>query len=241
VKKHVLTAVFALVLGVLGFAVSGVALASNGNGNGGKPPGGQNPCPPSEHAVYDQNGNFAGCQQNGNPSGEPGGGIGNCGQNQSGDQGNGNGSNQGNGGDKGYGNGDGCTVTTTTPTDTTPTETTPTETTPTDTTPTETTPTETTPTESTPTETTPTGTTPTDTSTPSTTPTETTSTGSTPAATPSESSGESTTPSIVGQPPKSQHNPAHVKQSPAHSAVAGTNAKSGPKPTRQPQPAPFTL
>ena len=81
-KKHLLTLVLALVVGVVGFAVSGIAVASNG-----KPPGGQNPCPPSQHAVYDQDGNFVSCQDNGNPSGEPGGGIGNCGQNQ----GNGNG------------------------------------------------------------------------------------------------------------------------------------------------------
>ena len=72
-KKHLLTLVLALVVGVVGFAVSGIAVASNG-----KPPGGQNPCPPSQHAVYDQDGNFVSCQDNGNPSGEPGGGIGNC-------------------------------------------------------------------------------------------------------------------------------------------------------------------
>jgi hypothetical protein len=230
VKRHLLTAVLALVVGTLGFAVSGVALASNGNGKGGP-----NPCPPSEHAVYDQNGNFVSCEHNGNPSGEPGGGIGNCGQNQSG--------NPGNGGDAGYGNGDACVVTTTTPTETTPTETTPTDTTPTDTTPTETTPTETTPTDTTPTDTTPGATTPTET-----TPTETP--GSPPTGDGSQpgpsSSDDSSSPSIVGQPPEQQHStpqvsPAQAHQSSAKPAVAGTSAKSEPKPTQQPQPAPFTL
>ena len=64
--------------------------SNNGNGNGSKPPGGNNPCAPSEHAVYDQNGSFVSCAHNGDASG-------NCGQNQ-GDQ----------GGDHGYGNGTGC-------------------------------------------------------------------------------------------------------------------------------------
>ena len=56
----------------------------NGNGNGHQPPGGNNPCPPSEHM------GTSGCEPNG-------GGGGNCGQNQ-GDQ----------GGDHGFGNGSGC-------------------------------------------------------------------------------------------------------------------------------------
>jgi hypothetical protein len=240
VKKHLLTAVFALVVGTLGFAVSGVALANNGNGRGGP-----NPCPPSEHAVYDQNGNFVGCEHNGNPSGEPGGGIGNCGQNQSG--------NPGNGGDTGYGNGSDCVVTTT---ETTPTETTPSDTTPTDTTPTDTTPTDTTPGDTTPGDTTPGDTTPSDT-----TPTETTSSpspgtppadgGSQPGSDQSSqqestTSTDSSSPSIVGQPPEEQHStkqvgPAQAQQSSAKPAVAGTGAKNEPKPTREPQPAPFTL
>lgn len=231
-KRHLLTAALALVVGTLGFAVSGVALANNGNGKGGP-----NPCPPSEHAVYDQNGNFVSCEHNGNPSGEPGGGIGNCGQNQSG--------NPGNGGDTGYGNGDGCVVSTTTPTETTPTDTTPTDTTPTQTTPTDTTPTDTTPSETTPTETTPTETTP---SSPGSPPAD---GGSQPGSDqPSEqgsdSSDGSSSPSIVGQPPEEQHStaqvsPAQAHQSSAKPAVAGTSAKSEPKPTHQPQPAPFTL
>lgn len=225
-KRHLLTAALVLVFGLIGFVVSGVALANNGNG--GKDPGGPNPCPPSQHAVYDQNGAFVSCEDNGNPSGQPGGGIGNCGQNQSG--------NPGNGGDTGYGNGKDCAVTTdTTPTDTTPTETTPTESTPTETTPTETTPSS----PGTP----PTGTTP---SSPGTPPAD---ESGQPVPPPSGSSSgpseESSQPPIVGQPPTKQQNPAPAQaeqeQSPAHTAVAGTSAKSEPKPTRQPQPAPFTL
>jgi hypothetical protein len=46
----------------------------------------------------------------------------------------------------------------------------------------------------------------------------------------------------VGQPPKQQDTKAaQAQQSPADSAVAGTQTKSEPKPTRAPQPAPFTL
>lgn len=66
------------------------ATGGNGNGNGSKPPGGDNPCPPSEHGVFDQGGSFVSCEHNG-------GGGGNCGQNQS-----------DNGGDHGYGNGNTC-------------------------------------------------------------------------------------------------------------------------------------
>jgi hypothetical protein len=214
VKKYLLTGVLALVVAVLGFAVSGVAVASNGNADTPQ----TNPCPPGEHAVYDQNGEFVSCEHNGD-------GGGNCGQNQS-----------GNGGDNGYGDDeDGCTVTT--PTDTTPTETTPTETTPggpvcpdggpntsgkdgqpgndacadQETTLTETTPT--TPEETTPAQ----------------------------PSQPPASSPPASKPSIVGTPPKAQHSPAKAKQHPAKSAVAGFSAKSAPKPTRQPQPAPFTL
>jgi len=95
------------VLGVF----SAMALADPGNGNGGKDKGGKNPCPPSQHGVYNASGAFVGCEHNGD-------GGGNCGQNQSGK-----GDKTGNGGDKGYGHKDDCTVedTPTTPTDTTPT------------------------------------------------------------------------------------------------------------------------
>jgi hypothetical protein len=96
----ILGAILPLVVGLLAAA----ALAGNGNGNGQKPPGGDNPCPPSYHAEGDQ------CVHNGD-------GGGNCGQNQS-----------DNGGDHGYGHEE-CGEET--PTETTPTETTPTETTPT--------------------------------------------------------------------------------------------------------------
>lgn len=236
-KRHLLTVVLALAVGTLGFAVSGVALANNGNGRGGA-----DPCPSSQHAVYDQNGNFVGCEHNGNPSGEPGGGIGNCGQNQSG--------NPGNGGDTGYGNGGGCVVSTTTETETTPSETTSTDTTPTDTTPTGTTPTNTTPTDTTPGGTTPTETTPTET-TPSSPGSPPEDGGSQPGSEQSSqqdssTSTDSSTPSIVGEPPSEQHSTkqvgsAQVHQSSAKPAVAGTSAKSEPKPTREPQPAPFTL
>ncbi len=64
---------------------------TNDNGNGGKPKGGDNPCPPSQHSD-----GAGGCAQNGD-------GGGNCGQNQS-----------GNGGDHGYGNGNACGAETTT-------------------------------------------------------------------------------------------------------------------------------
>lgn len=94
-------------------------------GNGGLPKGGDNPCGPSEHGVYDQNGNFLRCEHNGD-------GGGNCGQNQS-----------ENGGDKGYGHKGDCTETvpetTTTGTTTQTTTTTPTTTGTTTTTPTTTT------------------------------------------------------------------------------------------------------
>src|SRR5262249_60444722 len=76
-------------------AVAGCDQTGDGNGNGGKPKGGSNICQPSFH---DEGGT---CVHNGDAAG-------NCGQNQSGDTGDGNGSNRGNGGDKGYGNGDGC-------------------------------------------------------------------------------------------------------------------------------------
>jgi hypothetical protein len=190
-QKHLLTFVLALVVGVLGFAVVGIATAGNGNppsppgqgecehGNSGKP------CkddPQPEHGKD--------CEEHGNLGGV---------------------------------NEDHCKGEETTPTETTPTETTPTETTPTETTPTETTPTETTPTETTVTQTTPDE-----------------------AASPeSESESSNPPPSIVGTPPKAQNRPVQVEQKPAKTAVAGFVAKgeqsTAPKPTRQPQPAPFTL
>jgi hypothetical protein len=83
------TAVTNLVTGVSVNAPASDPTSSNGNGNGHKPPGGPNPCPPSEHGVFDSHGTLVGCAHNGDASG-------NCGQNQSG--------NPGNGGDHGYGN-----------------------------------------------------------------------------------------------------------------------------------------
>lgn len=202
-KKHLLTFVLALVVGVLGFAVSGIATAGDG-----QPPG-QGPCSHGETGTQckdDPSDNGKDCDEHGNNGGV---------------------------------NEDHCQETDTTPTETTPTETTPTDTTPTETTPTETTPTETTPTETTPTGTTPTETTPSGSSTPpATAPQETTPVQS---SQPPASSPESpkSPPSIVGTPPKAQHNLA--AKSPAKSAVAGVHAKSAPKPTRKAQPAPFTL
>jgi hypothetical protein len=111
------------------------------------------------------------------------------------------------------------TPTETTPTETTPTETTPTETTPTETTPTETTPTETTPNGTTPAETTPAETTPAETSPEETTVTETTSIG--PASSPEEESQ-------VFTPPSKKH---------VEAAALDTSAA---KPSKSPQPAPFT-
>jgi hypothetical protein len=94
---------------VLGVTAASLASKPPGTpGNGGKPKGGTNTCQPGYHEVRDQDGKVVGCEHNGDAGG-------NCGQNQSGDIGNGNG-NQGNGGDKGYGNKDGCTETTTTET-----------------------------------------------------------------------------------------------------------------------------
>jgi hypothetical protein len=208
VKKHLMTLVLALIVGVLGFAVSGIATAGNGNPN---PPG----QPDCDHGNGGQSGNAGECKQDPSENGKD------CDPH----------------GKNGGQNEDHCT-TETTPTETTPTETTPTETTPTDTTPTETTPTDTTPTDTTPQGTTPQETTPSGSSTPpATTPQETTPEES---SQPPASSPESPkTPSIVGTPPKAQHNPAKV--SPAKTAVHGVSAKTAPKPTRKAQPAPFTL
>jgi hypothetical protein len=182
VKKHLLTFMLALFVGVLGFAVSGVAVAGNG-----QPPG-QGDCShgsTGKDCKSDPSDNGKDCEAHGN---------------------------------KGGVNEDHCQGDTT-PTETTPTETTPTETTPTDTTPTETTPTETTPTTSSPP--------------PATTPQETTPQETTPEQPVSQPESPKSPPSIVGTPPKAQ-------KSPAKSAVAGIS-KSNPKPTRQAQPAPFTL
>lgn len=185
-KKHLLTIVLALVVGVLGFAAASIATAS--------PPPGQGPCSHGEtgkECKNDPSDNGKDCDEHGNHGGV---------------------------------NEDHCK----------------TETTPTETTPTETTPTETTPTESTPTETTPSG----SSTPPATTPQETTpeQTSQPPASSPESPQSP---PSIVGTPPKAQHNPAKPKsaakaKSPAKSAVGGLT-KQAPKPTRKPQPAPFTL
>jgi len=217
-KKQLATLALAIVMGVLGFAVSGVAVA--GNGQPPSPPGQDKcehgndlkPCKDDPQPTKGKD-----CQEHGNQGGV---------------------------------NEDHCKGEDTTPTETTPTETTPTETTPTETTPTETTPTETTPTETTSTETTPTGTTPTET-----TPSDTEAQGTSPAnsggdpytppatvpdqpsstqpTAPGASGASEPTPGIQGVPPVST--PAGEQ-----AAVLVTTAQA-PKPTRQPQKAPFTL
>ena len=96
--KKLTTAVLTAVVLSLGILAS-VAQAADGNGNGSKPKGGTNVCQPSFH---DEGGT---CVHNGDAGG-------NCGQNQSGDTGDGNGTNRGNGGDKGYGNRDSCDAST---------------------------------------------------------------------------------------------------------------------------------
>src|SRR5262245_60655502 len=92
--RKFITAVLTGVVLSLGVFAS-MASAGNGNGNGSMPKGGTNTCQPGYHEAGGT------CVHNGD-------GGGNCGQNQSGDMGNGNGSNQGNGGDKGYGHRPGC-------------------------------------------------------------------------------------------------------------------------------------
>jgi hypothetical protein len=112
-KKHLATLLLAVVMGVLGFAVSGVAVA----GVNDKPPSppGQGEC---EH------GNSAKpCKEDPSPNGKDCEAHGNNG-----------------GVNEDHCKGEETTPTETTPTETTPTETTPTDSTPTGTTPTETTP-----------------------------------------------------------------------------------------------------
>jgi hypothetical protein len=87
-KKFTTAVVMVIVLSLGIFASVAAAANGNGNGNGGMDKGGTNTCQPGFH---DQAGT---CVHNGDAAG-------NCGQNQSGDTGNGNGSNQGSGGDKG--------------------------------------------------------------------------------------------------------------------------------------------
>ena len=91
--KKLLIATLATIVLSLGVFAS-LAVADN-NGNGQTDPGGTNTCQPGDHS---QGGS---CVHNGD-------GAGNCGQNQSGDTGNGNGTNNGNGGDHGYGNSTAC-------------------------------------------------------------------------------------------------------------------------------------
>jgi len=145
--KKLLIATLATIVLSLGVFAS-LAVADN-NGNGQTDPGGTNTCQPGDHS---QGGS---CVHNGD-------GAGNCGQNQSGDTGNGNGTNNGNGGDHGYGNSTACggspdpgTSTGTNPADSNPADTTPADTTPADTTPADTNPADTTPADTNPADTTP--------------------------------------------------------------------------------------
>ena len=122
--KKLLIATLATIVLSLGVFAS-LAVADN-NGNGQTDPGGTNTCQPGDHS---QGGS---CVHNGD-------GAGNCGQNQSGDTGNGNGTNNGNGGDHGYGNSTACggspdpgTSTGTNPADSNPADTTPADSNPAD-------------------------------------------------------------------------------------------------------------
>jgi hypothetical protein len=198
-KKQLVTFGLAILMGVLGFAVSGVAVA--GNGKPPSPPG-QDQCEhgnnlkPCKDDPQPDKGND--CKEHGNQGGV---------------------------------NEDHCKGEDTTPTETTPTDTTPAETTPTGTTPTGTTPTETTPTDTTPTDGGNNPYTP-----PATVPGE---SSSTQAAEPSKSSEP--TPEIQGKPPvttTASGQPAVLRTTAP--AVLGKTANA-PKPTRQPQKAPFTL
>jgi hypothetical protein len=124
VKKHLMTIVLALIVGVLGFAVSGIAVA--GNGQPPSPPG-QGECEHGNSGAAckdDPSENGKDCEAHGNNGGV----------------------------NEDHCKGDETTPTETTPTETTPTETTPTETTPSSpsSTPPATVPQETTPAESTP-------------------------------------------------------------------------------------------
>jgi hypothetical protein len=188
-KKQLVTFALAILVGALGFAVSGVALADNG-----KPPAppGQDQCEhgnalkPCKDDPQPEKGKD--CQEHGNQGGV---------------------------------NEDHCKGEDTTPTETTPTETTPSETTPTETTPTETTPTDGGNNPYTP---------------PATVPDE---PNSAQAAPPSGSSEP--TPGIQGKPPVATT--ANGQPAVLHTtapAVLGKTADT-PKPTQQPQQAPFTL
>jgi hypothetical protein len=128
-KNQLAIFALAILMGVLGFAVAGVAVASNGNPP--SPPPGQGDC---DHGNGDQRGSAGPCKEDPSENGKD------CEAH----------------GKNGGVNEDHCKGEDTTPTETTPTETTPTETTPTETTPSSsntppaTTPQETTPEQSSP-------------------------------------------------------------------------------------------
>ncbi len=195
-KKHLAVFALAILMGVLGFVVSGVAVA--GNGQPLSPPG-QDECEHgnSEKPCKDdpQPDNGKDCEEHGNQGGV---------------------------------NEDHCKAEETPPTETTPTDTTPTETTPTDTTPTDTTPTETIPTETT----TPDGDGGNNPNSPPATVTN--EPISTQPTQPSVSESSKPTPKFVGKPPVAQA----AKKQPV--VVRGIKANA-PKPTLQPQEAPFSL
>ena len=147
-RKHLLTCVLALLVGVLGFAVSGIAVA--GNGKPPSPPG-QGDCEHGNAAKPckddPQPDKGKDCQAHGNKGGV----------------------------DEDHCKEEETTPTDTTPSETTPTETTPTDTIPTDTTPSGTTPADTTPSTTTSSNsTTPSSTVPQETTTAESTPAETT-------------------------------------------------------------------
>jgi hypothetical protein len=227
-KKQLATFALAIVMGVLGFAVSGVAVA--GNGKPPSPPG-QDECEhgnaakPCKEDPQPDNGKD--CEEHGNHGGV----------------------------NEDHCKGEETPPSDTTPSDTTPSDTTPNDTTPNDTTPNDTTPNDTTPSDTTPGQTTPSETTtqpavPSDGSNPSAPPstasgepsstqqpdgssTQTTDPSPEQASESSSSQSSQATPKVLGKPPA-----AAAKKKPA--TALGVTATAA-KPTRKAQQAPLTL
>lgn len=213
-KRKLATVLLAIVIGILGFAVSGVAVAA-GNGKPPSPPG-QGECEhgnsgkPCREDPQPDSGKD--CEEHGNHGGV----------------------------NEDHCKGEETSPTETTPSESTPTDTTPIKTTPNDTTPTQTTPSETTPQETVPSDggnpSTPPSTAPGEaSSTQGPTPSSTQTTDPSPEQATDSSSNESyqATGKILGKPPA-----AAATKKPATALSVTANA---PKPTRKAQQAPLTL